>query len=67
MHVRKYLMARPKKPDDERRTTALPFQIRATEAERSAWDAAAAPEPTSKWAREVLNRAAKRTKKPEAD
>jgi len=37
-----------------------PVTIRATDAERAAWSSAAGERPLSDWARDVLNRAAKR-------
>lgn len=56
-------MPRPKKPADERRTETPPLRIRATVAERAAWAAAAGDQPEAAWAREILNRAAKRKAK----
>jgi hypothetical protein len=45
----------PKKlPPDERRTDTPPLRIRVNAAERAELDRAAAPEPTSTWARDVL-------------
>ena len=41
-----------------------PFTIKVTGTERAAWSTAAGERPLSDWAREVLNRAAKRSSPP---
>lgn len=53
---------RPSKPEEFRKTNVL--RIRLTESERALLDDAADEKDTSTWARNILIRAAKRTKKP---
>jgi len=53
---------RPPKPEEFRKTNVL--RIRLTESERALLDDAADEQDTSTWARNILKRAANRTKKP---
>jgi len=56
----KHTRGRPEKPPEERKTAEL--RIRLTETQRAELDSAAGQD-TSTWARDVLLRAAKRSRK----